>query len=44
MAHAFLLFRFAGQGLGLQGFVYVKPRENPSIDLNFGDILETRAI
>jgi hypothetical protein len=42
--HAFLPIRFAGRGFGSKEVIYVKPRESPTVDLNFGDILETRAI
>ncbi len=31
-------------GIWVEGLVYVKSRESPSVDLNSGDILETRVI
>ncbi len=43
-ARAFSSIRFAGRGFGSKEFIYVWPRVSPSVDLNFGDILETRAI
>ncbi len=42
-AHAFSPIRFAGRRFGSKQVIYVKPRESPSVDLNSGDILETRA-
>src|SRR5262249_39167401 len=32
---------FAGRGLGSSRLVYISPRKSPTLDLNFGDILET---
>ena len=37
-----MLFHFAEQGVRRQELVCVEPQESPGIDLNFGDILETR--
>jgi hypothetical protein len=40
----FFLIRFAEPGFGSKEVIYFKPREIPSIALNFEDIQETRAI